>query len=159
MFMGMCNMYPWSDEWKSLFYWFLLTARQWMEAPQGLSGIPPGLEYMSSLDQLIVKQRVELMESKEWLLYFTIACVVVARRLRGWTLVLSKCHVGSMWKAVIRACNSLYITQFSINIVTLLFYFCFCEIYQFLSQVIHWPLFFLSKCLLLFNVKYHNDLT
>nr|XP_022332744.1 phospholipid scramblase 1-like isoform X2 [Crassostrea virginica] len=37
-------------------------ARQWMVAPQGLSGIPPGLEYMSSLDQLIVKQRVELME-------------------------------------------------------------------------------------------------
>ena len=60
-----------------------------MVAPQVLSGIPPGLEYMSSLDQLIVKQRVELMESKEWLLYFTIACVVAARRLRGWTLVLS----------------------------------------------------------------------
>ena len=153
----MCNVYPWSDEWTSLFYWILLTARQWMEAPQGLSGIPPGLEYMSSLDQLIVKQRIDLLECKEWLLYFTIACIVVPRRLRGWTLVLSKCHVASMWTAVIRACNSLY--NAFLDFVAVLVFSVFARFISFLSRVIHWPLFFTSKCLLLFNVKYHNDWT
>lgn len=33
-----------------------------MQSPQGVTGIPPGLEYMSALDQIIVKQRIEILE-------------------------------------------------------------------------------------------------
>lgn len=35
---------------------------QWMQSPQGITGIPPGLEYMSALDQIIVKQKIEILE-------------------------------------------------------------------------------------------------
>ena len=86
-------------------HWFIdfcwLTARQWMEAPQGVSGIPPGLEYMSSLDQLIVKQRIEFGESKKRLLSFTIVCVTYLLLVWGWTIFLSKCLEGSTSKIVI----------------------------------------------------------
>lgn len=34
-----------------------------MSAPQAVTGAPPGLEYLGALDQIIVKQRVELLES------------------------------------------------------------------------------------------------
>lgn len=36
-----------------------------MQSPQGITGIPPGLEYMSALDQIIVKQKIEILECKE----------------------------------------------------------------------------------------------
>lgn len=36
---------------------------QWMERPSGLPGCPPGLEYLSQLDQLLVHQQVELFEA------------------------------------------------------------------------------------------------
>ncbi|XP_061172756.1 phospholipid scramblase 1-like [Saccostrea echinata] len=35
---------------------------EWMATPQSVTGIPQGLEYLSALDQIIVKQRVELLE-------------------------------------------------------------------------------------------------
>lgn len=35
---------------------------EWMSAPQAVTGAPPGLEYLGALDQIIVKQRVELLE-------------------------------------------------------------------------------------------------
>lgn len=35
-----------------------------MQSPQGVTGIPPGLEYMSALDQIIVKQKIEILECK-----------------------------------------------------------------------------------------------
>ncbi|KAL3862664.1 hypothetical protein ACJMK2_008618 [Sinanodonta woodiana] len=35
---------------------------QWMTRPQGPPGCPPGLEYLSQIDQLLVKQQVELFE-------------------------------------------------------------------------------------------------
>lgn len=34
----------------------------WMPQPVGISGCPPGLEYLTQVDQLIVKQKVELLE-------------------------------------------------------------------------------------------------
>ncbi|XP_033642202.1 phospholipid scramblase 2-like [Asterias rubens] len=35
---------------------------QWMPAPQSIPGCPPGLEYLSQIDQLLVHQQVELFE-------------------------------------------------------------------------------------------------
>ena len=34
----------------------------WMPAPQAPVGCPPGLEYLSQIDQLLVHQQVELLE-------------------------------------------------------------------------------------------------
>ena len=35
---------------------------QWMPLPQGIPQCPPGLEYLTQLDQLLVHQQVELIE-------------------------------------------------------------------------------------------------
>ena len=35
---------------------------QWMTRPQGIPGCPPGLEYLMQIDQLLVKQQIELLE-------------------------------------------------------------------------------------------------
>ncbi|XP_052227793.1 phospholipid scramblase 2-like [Dreissena polymorpha] len=34
----------------------------WMARPPGIPGVPPGLEYLAQIDQLLVKQQVELLE-------------------------------------------------------------------------------------------------
>lgn len=36
--------------------------QNWMPVPQGIIGCPPGLEYLTQIDQLIVKQKVEALE-------------------------------------------------------------------------------------------------
>ncbi|XP_050096738.1 phospholipid scramblase 2-like isoform X1 [Anopheles aquasalis] len=35
----------------------------WMPVPQGIPNCPPGLEYLTSIDQLLVHQKVELLEA------------------------------------------------------------------------------------------------
>ncbi|XP_041377883.1 phospholipid scramblase 2-like isoform X2 [Gigantopelta aegis] len=35
---------------------------KWMNQPEAISGCPPGLEYLTQVDQLLVKQQVELLE-------------------------------------------------------------------------------------------------
>lgn len=35
----------------------------WMNIPQGIPNCPPGLEYLTTIDQLLVKQKVELLEA------------------------------------------------------------------------------------------------
>lgn len=35
----------------------------WMQAPGAIPGCPPGLEYLAQIDQLIVKQQIELLEA------------------------------------------------------------------------------------------------
>ena len=35
-----------------------------MAAPQGPPGCPPGLEYLTQVDQLLVNQQIELLECK-----------------------------------------------------------------------------------------------
>ena len=39
---------------------------QWMMRPQGIPGCPPGLEYLMQIDQLLVKQQVELLEGRSY---------------------------------------------------------------------------------------------
>ena len=34
----------------------------WMQAPQAPAGCPPGLEYLTQVDQLLVNQQIELLE-------------------------------------------------------------------------------------------------
>jgi len=36
--------------------------QQWMPVPSGIPGCPPGLEYLTQIDQLLVKQKVEILE-------------------------------------------------------------------------------------------------
>lgn len=36
---------------------------QWMERPEGCESCPPGLEYLSLIDQVLVQQQVELLEA------------------------------------------------------------------------------------------------
>lgn len=42
---------------------FCLLLGGWMNIPQGIPNCPPGLEYLTSIDQLLVKQKVELLEA------------------------------------------------------------------------------------------------
>ena len=37
---------------------------QMMAKPATIPGCPPGLEYLTQLDQIIIKQQIELLESK-----------------------------------------------------------------------------------------------
>lgn len=37
-------------------------AAQWMPMPQGIEGCPPGLEYLTQIDQMLVHQQVEMFE-------------------------------------------------------------------------------------------------
>jgi len=37
---------------------------QWMAPPAAVPGIAPGLEYLTQVDQLLVHQQIEIMESK-----------------------------------------------------------------------------------------------
>ena len=36
----------------------------WMPAPQAPVGCPPGLEYLTAIDQVLVQQQIELLEGK-----------------------------------------------------------------------------------------------
>lgn len=37
---------------------------QWMQAPPAPENCPPGLEYLTQVDQLLIKQQVELLEGR-----------------------------------------------------------------------------------------------
>ena len=51
---------------------------QWMAAPQAIQGCPPGLEYLTQVEQLLVHQQVELLEGKvPWHFYRTRLLAVV----------------------------------------------------------------------------------
>lgn len=43
---------------------------QWMQAPAVIPNCPPGLEYLTQIDQLLIKQQVELLEGMLDSIYF-----------------------------------------------------------------------------------------
>ena len=58
-----------------------------MQAPQAVTGIPPGLEYMGNLDQIIVKQRIELMEGMQQLFYVIVSVFILSSLLSFFVIV------------------------------------------------------------------------
>ena len=36
----------------------------WMPVPQAPLGCPPGLEYLTAIDQVVIQQQIELLEGK-----------------------------------------------------------------------------------------------
>ena len=36
--------------------------QQWLARPEPITGCPPGLEYLTTLDQMLVKQQIEILE-------------------------------------------------------------------------------------------------
>ena len=46
----------------------------WMAPPPSIPGVAPGLEYLTQIDQLLIHQQIEIMESKLFLLapYFKV---------------------------------------------------------------------------------------
>ena len=50
---------------------------QYMPAPAAMSGVPPGLEYLSQIDQLLINQQVELLESEFVYLSYSVKSVTL----------------------------------------------------------------------------------
>lgn len=42
---------------------FITAGQNWMTIPQGIPNCPPGLEYLTTIDQLLVHQKVEMLEA------------------------------------------------------------------------------------------------
>ena len=62
-------------------------APQYMPAPAVMTGVPPGLEYLSQIDQLLVHQQIELLESQCVILMHCnprVACVSLFQMCRSY---------------------------------------------------------------------------
>ena len=57
-----------------------------MPAPAVMSGVPPGLEYLSQVDQLLVNQQIELLEGGSFCcaVIVRVACVCVRSCVTSW---------------------------------------------------------------------------
>ena len=49
--------------WCSVFVGMVVQPQQWVAPVEAIPGCPPGLEYLTALDQILVKQQIELLES------------------------------------------------------------------------------------------------
>lgn len=51
-------------------FFILFFVGSWMNTPQNTINCPPGLEYLTMIDHLLVAQKVELMEGINFLVQF-----------------------------------------------------------------------------------------
>merc|ERR1712142_645245 len=65
--------------------------QNWMPIPQGITNCPAGLEYLTQIDQLLVKQKVEIMEL---LTNFETANKYEVKNSMGQTVYKAKEHSG-----------------------------------------------------------------
>jgi Ni,Fe-hydrogenase III small subunit len=49
--------------WCSVFVGKVVQPQQWVAPVEAIPGCPPGLEYLTGLDQILVKQQIDLLES------------------------------------------------------------------------------------------------
>lgn len=69
--------------------------QQWMARPEAIPGCPPGLEYLTQIDQLLVHQQIELLEGTSILSHRTLqplsraTCITVYSSCVIWLTVLS----------------------------------------------------------------------
>lgn len=47
-----------------------------MQRPVMMEGVPPGLEYLTQLNQLLVKQQIEMMEGECFCLLMIAVCII-----------------------------------------------------------------------------------
>ena len=52
------------------------TQATWMPMPSSIPGCPPGLEYLTLLDQLLVHQKVELFEGSQMFYVYSLISIV-----------------------------------------------------------------------------------
>ncbi len=53
------------------------SAAPWMTAPQGPPNCPPGLEYLTQIDQVLIHQQIELLEGMQLLYCMALHLVTI----------------------------------------------------------------------------------
>lgn len=79
---------------------------QWMTQPQAPLGCPPGLEYLTQIDQLLVQQQVELLEC--WLQIVFLKRVLLSYPCHT---VLTGCETRNKYRVLNSVGQQIYFAQ------------------------------------------------